>query len=196
VASSLIGKAIFGDVIVVQPLGSPHLYNLMRREFVKNNTSPGAAGGGKELLSPDGFSFFGRLDCQAHNGALRRATSRLRDELIPAFAEQLLRGEGGLTGFLICRNMRHRGINARYLGAVRAALMDCLTGGNSRTGPSPWAATSRERYVFVRLNVCRLIKCVTTTCTYVYKQRTTRVHVFEYKQSTTLVELQYWYHIF
>lgn len=178
-ASSLIGKAIFGDVIVVQPLGSPHLYNLLRREFVKNNTSPGAAGGGKELLSPDGFSFFGRLDCQAHNGALRRATSRLRDELIPAFAKQLLRGEGGLTGFLICRNMRHRGINARYLGAVRVALMERLTGGNSKTFSSdeegPWAATSRERYVFVMLNSWCYYNMHVRVLEYVYKQSTTRV---------------------
>ena len=116
-ATSLAAHTIHGDAFVVQRLGRPHLYNMLRKEFVQNKTLCPLP------LSPDGFSYFGRLDQDDHNTRIRNATRLLRTKLVPAFAQQVAAGQQGNTAAEICDRMRESGINARYLSDVRLAIV-------------------------------------------------------------------------
>eukprot|EP01103_Thecamoeba_quadrilineata_P012142 TRINITY_DN3060_c0_g1_i2.p1 TRINITY_DN3060_c0_g1~~TRINITY_DN3060_c0_g1_i2.p1 ORF type:complete len:601 (+),score=88.67 TRINITY_DN3060_c0_g1_i2:86-1888(+) len=100
---------------------SAHLYRLLRPEFVKTNDLP---------LCSDAFSGFiaAQPKMMEHNLEIKQATTRLINEVIPAFAITLVQDvvqeskKGRLEKFRLVELVHREGINIRYLGHIRSLV--------------------------------------------------------------------------
>jgi len=95
------------------------LYRLLRPELVSRFHTP---------LSSDAFTAFGRDDHHEHDEEVRNATTWLREQLIPEFAQWLANrfvflrspAQPSTRDIMVLLGELHRaGINVRYLNAVR-----------------------------------------------------------------------------
>jgi hypothetical protein len=114
----------------VSTIQSPHLFRMLRSEFLRNLSMP---------VCSDGFSSFvaKEKDRSVHNAELVQATRKLRDAGVPAVAtliDQLHTTRDDELEFFQLEHL-HRvlhithafGVNNRYLGLLLTRSLSCIT---------------------------------------------------------------------
>jgi hypothetical protein len=122
-ATAIVHREIYGDALLVPTfrMKGMHLINLLRYEYVQKCKQNNI------LLSSDAFTFFQvpGPERDRDEETIREVTKKLINEEIPAFCNELLRGELQVTNSSsLVNSMHQRGINLKFLGLVRSYVKE------------------------------------------------------------------------
>ena len=116
--SSMLGRQVYGTVMVLMPQRGAHLHKMLRQELVRKFETP---------LSSDAFTGFGMHGADHWNGAAAHAARYLQHTVIPQLAHTICFREVPIeTSSQLERAMHEAGVNMRYLPQLLAHIKPSL----------------------------------------------------------------------